>query len=136
MRQRRRREVPEDLARAAEELARWRQQREPGERIPARFWDTAVELAQRYGASRTATALRMGYYDLKRRLPHDATVRPKSRVPLTQPQFAELPLSPYLAANECVVEFEDGLGARLKIQWRGTAVPDLVALGRDFWKVV
>jgi hypothetical protein len=41
-------------------------------------------------------------------------------------------------SNECVVEFEDGAGARLRVHLRGSDVPDLVAcglvaLGRSFW---
>jgi len=41
-------------------------------------------------------------------------------------------------SNECVVEFEDGAGARLRVHLRGSDAPDLVAcglvaLGRSFW---
>lgn len=39
---------------------------------------------------------------------------------------------------ECVVEFEDGAGARLRVHLRGSGTPDLVAcglvaFGRNFW---
>ena len=55
MARRQRREVPRDLARAAERFVRWRRSRVVGERIPERLWNCAVDLAGRYGVSRTAT---------------------------------------------------------------------------------
>jgi hypothetical protein len=44
-------------------------------------------------------------------------------------------LSPPLVAAsvECVVEFEDGAGAILRVHLRGCDAPDLVALRRSFW---
>ena len=38
------------------------------------------------------------------------------------------------ASGECVVEFADGTGASLRIHLSGCQTPDLVALGRSFWR--
>jgi len=68
-----------------------------------------------------------------------------------RPAFIELSSSSSLqgvpsmgVSNECVVEFEDGAGARLRVHLRGSDAPDLVAcglvacglvaLGRSFWR--
>ena len=36
-------------------------------------------------------------------------------------------------ASECVIEFEDGGGAVMRVHLKGTEVPDVLALGRSFW---
>ncbi len=41
--------------------------------------------------------------------------------------------SGFVVGGKCVVEFEDGPGAILRVHLRGSDVPDLVALGRSFW---
>ena len=46
--------------------------------------------------------------------------------------FVELPPSP-LASNECVIEWEDAAGARMRVQVKGPNLPDLLALSRSFW---
>lgn len=60
--------LPAELARAAARRAQWRRTRERGTRIPESLWQAAVELAARYGVSKTAQVLRVDYYALKKRL--------------------------------------------------------------------
>ena len=60
--------IPADLARAARQFEEWRRHR-TGREIPAELWATAADLAGRYGVSRTARALRVQYYDLRKRVP-------------------------------------------------------------------
>jgi hypothetical protein len=43
----------------------------------------------------------------------------------------ELPSMPL--ASECVIEFEDGAGASMRVHLKGTDLPDVLALGRSFW---
>ena len=62
------RTIPAELSRAAARLDEWRRQRVKGERIPAPLWNMVLDLARRYGVSRTATTVRIGYYGLKKRL--------------------------------------------------------------------
>ena len=121
-----RRNVPLDLARAAERFAQWRRSRVLGERIPEALWRCAIDLAGRYGVSRTASALRVGYYELQKRratASHDT--------PAASPvAFVELPP---VTVGACLIEFENASGSRMRVQLPGGQLPDLVALGRSFW---
>ena len=134
MRERNRREVPADLSVVAERLGQWRRMRKRGERIPAAFWGQAVELAGRYGVNRTAQTLGLDYYHLKKRL-KKTFILAEPRQTGADVRFEELPASAFASALECVIQFENRAGARLRIEWRGSTAPDVAALGRDFWGV-
>lgn len=125
--------VPAELARAAARWAQWRRTRELGARIPESLWKLALELAARHGVSRTAIALRVDYYSLKKRL--DAQTPPR-RVGsgAAAPAFVELPPPSLATAGGCVIEFEKASGAKMRIELRGSPLPDLAALSRSFWE--
>jgi hypothetical protein len=127
------REVPADLSGVAERLERWRQGRKRGDRIPATLWGEAAELASRYGVNRTARALGLDYYHLKKRVKTSSRTGPRKSA--ADVRFEELPASAFAAPLECVIQFENSAGARLRIEWRGNTAPDVAALGRDFWGV-
>lgn len=77
-----------------------------------------------HGLNRTASALRLDYYALKKRIAKPSTA---------STEFVELP-TPWLpGGSECVIEMEDGQGARLRVQIRGTTGPDLVPLVSLLW---
>jgi hypothetical protein len=152
---RRHREIPAPLARGRDRFEIWRRTRPAGTRIPDVLWSLAVKLADHHGVSRTASVLGLDYYSLKKRVA--AGNSSVTSVPSTfvegsassdsasaRPAFIELSSSslqgvPSMGvSNECVVEFEDGAGARLRVHLRGSDAPDLVAcglvaLGRSFW---
>jgi hypothetical protein len=44
-------------------------------------------------------------------------------------------LPPLPVVSECVIEFEDAAGARMRVQLKGQNPPDLLALSRSFWNV-
>ncbi|MBM3998452.1 MAG: hypothetical protein FJ297_02725 [Planctomycetes bacterium] len=107
-----------------------------GARIPAALWELAVELAARHGVSRTSQALRVGYYSLQervesrgRKLAHSSAVQQGK-----SPTFVELSAAPFGAACECSIEVEKPCGTKLRVQVRGSQLPDLTALGREFWE--
>ena len=124
---RKRGDVPASLARGLDRFEAWRRGRKLRTRIPDRLWDVAVKLAVAHGLNRTASILKLDYYSLKKR------VEAKNAASSATPAFVELSPPPMTAAGECVVEFEDGAGASMRIHLRGCDVPDLVALGRSFW---
>ena len=66
---------------------------------------------------------RLLFYSLKKRV-DGASSQPKST-------FVELPSMPL--ASECVIEFEDGSGASMRMHLKGTDPPDVLALSRSFW---
>lgn len=127
--------VGADLSLAAEHLGQWRQLRKRGERIPAALWGQAVELAGRYGVNQTARALGLGYYQLKKRVKQKTSLPTRSRESGLNVRFEELPASAFASPLECVLQFENKRGARLRIEWRGSTAPDVAALGRDFWGI-
>jgi len=90
----------------------------------------AVASAREVGVSQTATVLKLDYYGLKRRMePHRSTTR---KTPPTA--FVEIPSPVVGQARECVIEFDDGRGASMRVHLKGMEVPDLLALGRSFWR--
>lgn len=135
---RRRGAIPGPLARGRDRFEAWRRTCCVGDRIPERLWSLAVALAAAHGLSRTATVLKLDYYSLRKRVAAGssdsgmaASPFVELRAPLPPSPFIELSASP-AAAGECVVELEDGSGARMFVHLRGCAVPDVVALARSF----
>lgn len=124
--------LPASLARAAARWAQWRRTRVLGTRIPEPLWELAVELATRHGVSRTASALRVDYYALKKRF--DAQTLSRRVGSTAAPAFVELTPPSLTGAGGCVIEFEKASGAKMRIELPGSQVPDLAALGRSFWE--
>lgn len=120
-------EMPTPLLRLKRKFAEWRSSRTPGQRIPRPLWNSAAKLAARHGLSQTATVLGLDYYSLKRR------VEQQSAETTSVAPFLELPSAPPAPASECIIELEDGTGASVRIQLKGTELPDLLELGRSFW---
>ena len=83
-------------------------------------------MAAKYGLNRTARALKLDYYSLKQRMDQ----QPAETAPAA---FFELPSPPVVQANECIIEFEDGAGASMRMHLKGSELPDLLAFGRSFW---
>jgi hypothetical protein len=91
------------------------------------LWHAAVKVAAEHGLNRTAQALKLDYYSLKKRLEEAAASSP------ARPLFVELPPAPVATVSECVIELEDAAGSRLRVQLKGQNAPDLLALSRSFW---
>jgi len=126
--------LPAALAKATARWAEWRRTREPGTRIPESLWQVAVEMAARYGVSKTALVLRVDYYALKKRLDAQTPPRRAGRTGASAPPFVELPPSPLAAAGGWVIEFAKASGAKMRIELPRDQVPDLAALSRSFWE--
>ena len=109
-------------------LERWRQTHRQRCPIPETLWIASANLAREFGLSRTAKALRLDYYALKKRL--DALVPP---VPV-ESRFVELVPPSSVVAAECIVEMEHPGGAKMRIHVQGVTVPDVAeVLSRTFW---
>ena len=121
-------DVPADLAKARERFARWRRSKQPGSRIPQPLWKLAVKLAGTHGLARTASALKLDYYSLKKQVEQADGGASASAA------FIEVPSAPLVANGECVIELEDGAGASMRLTVKGHAAPDLAALVGSFWK--
>lgn len=124
---RQRGELPQDLAQARSRFEAWRQRRPGGRRIPQPLWDLAVRLVSQHGLSRTATALGLDYYSLKKRA-EAAGQEPLSRCPA----FVELP-APLSVGKQALFELDNGAGATMRVQLLGYDAADVEALARRFW---
>ena len=111
------------------------------------MWASAAAAAGKHGLSKTANALRVNYYALKKRLAAKAAadcraskkrmgrrtaVGNRSETEGTA-EFVELPSFAASDSGECLLEWEDASGEKLRVRLRGVGMPDLAALGRSFW---
>jgi hypothetical protein len=109
-------------------LDAWRKTRKRRSRIPDHLWESAVKAAGQYGLHKTAKALHLDYNALKKRL-KIVTEGNKSA-----PAFVEL-ISPVSSPNsECLIELESRHGEKMRIHFKGAALPDLGTLGNMFWR--
>ena len=125
---RKRGDNPGSLVRGRERFEAWRCSRKVGARIPEKLWSLAVTLAEAHGLSRPASALKVDYHSLKNRVAGrngDSSSLAPAFIELSPP-----PLVP--SASECVIELEDGFGARMRVHLRGCEIPDLAVLCQSF----
>lgn len=115
-------ELPPVLARAECRFREWRQKRTIGARIPEPLWTLAVKLAIAHGVCRTASALDLDYYSLKKRLEAVDGLGPASK-----PAFVELP-APLAIGKQCTFELGDGVESTLRIHLVGYDAAEVAAL--------
>jgi hypothetical protein len=116
--------VPAEIEETQLQFEAWRRERKRGQRIPEKLWAAAVEMGKQHGVWPTARALHLDHSRLKRRV-HNSEDNEKSGA------FVEL-ISQGAMLCACSVEMEDGRGARMRIELKGTAA-DVTALSRTFW---
>lgn len=120
-------DLPRDLARARSRFQAWRRRRRHvNSHIPDPLWRLAVGLVDKHGISRTASALRLDYYSLKKQV-EDAAGQPQP----SEPAFIELP-SP-VVGKQCLFELDNGAGSTMRVQLTGYDAADLEALSRSLW---
>ena len=127
-------DLPADLENTRRRLEQWRQRHQAPTPLPESLWAEAVKLAGRYGVSRTARALRVGYYSLKDRVEKQTGSSAAGSPAAGAATFLELAVSPRSGAGECILEWEDAAGGKMRVHLKGAEVPDLVALSRSFWE--
>lgn len=131
---RRQREVPARLARLQERFGEWRRTRTFGTRIPEQLWASAAKVAVSCGVSQTAIALGLSYCALKKRVDRASSKSAPARKPASTPAFIELADSlPLACTGECIADFENPDGAKMRVHLKGGDDPDIIALARSFW---
>jgi hypothetical protein len=122
MRRRTRQALPAGLERARQRFERWRRTRGKGRpRIPESLWAVAAKAARGFGVHQTSRALRLDYVVLKRHVVAEEVV---------PPDFVELIPAGSGNGAECVLELEEPSGTRIRIELKGIASPDVIALTR------
>ena len=112
---------------------RWHRGQSVGTRIPDSLWAAAVKMARSYGICRTAGALRVNYYALKKQVEQSPAATPSLPEGGAVATFLELASPASKACCECTWELEDAGGAKMRVHLKGFATPDLAALSRSFW---
>jgi hypothetical protein len=129
--------LPAPLEGVRQRFERWRQTHKVRTRIPDALWAAAVKMAGRYGLHRTAQALPVEYYSLKKRVERESARAPVETtatfLELTPPADHNLTSAP-MGGCEYTLELEDGAGAKMRIHVKGVEPPDLATLSRDLWK--
>lgn len=119
--------LPAGLAKARVRFARYRSGRRVRGALAEGLWSLAVELAGEHGLHRTARALGLDYYSLKKRL--GGVVEGGSGAAV---DFIECLPAEITRGTECTVELEDGSGAKLRMHLRGVGSPDLAGIAFAF----
>ena len=123
--------LPSRLKAVRQELERWRRTRRKRSPIPEALWESATELAQEHGTSKVAQALRLNYYDLKKRVDASTALT----VMASSPAFVEVDAPCGFPGGGCQVALESPGGRRMSIQVRGPqAGVDVAALCEAFWR--
>ncbi len=125
-------DLPARLEGVRARFERWRGRQSVRSRIPDPLWAAAVKMARSYGICRTARALRVNYYALKKRVEQESVAagRPEGGAAAT---FLELASPASTRCCECTWELEDAGGAKMRVHLKGFETPDLAALSRSFW---
>jgi hypothetical protein len=89
-------------------------------------------MAGRYGLYRTARALRVEYYSLKKRVEQQSAASRRRRESGSVAAFVELPPPPLVGVCDCILEMEDAAGVKMRCQVKTTTPPDLAVLCRSF----
>ncbi len=126
-----RRAEPPQLQPLAQRLQGWRATRSRGQRIPEELWKAAADLARVHGLSRTATALKLSYADLQRRLSGQRVSRRGRQ--LSPPAFVELAPALPASLRECgTLEVVQGSGSRLIVRLPNAKPRELLPLVKLF----
>lgn len=124
--------IPIALSTARHQFDHWRsQQPNKRTRLPKELWRQAVALAQEHGLNKTARALGLKYYSLKKHL--DETSADDLMPAKTEPDFIEFVggvTTPDCV--ECMIEWVDGSDVTVRMHIKGAGLSDLTSLARVF----
>lgn len=120
--------APAEVRRAQQVFARWRAQKGPRERIPARLWRVAARLCRSHSVHQVARWLRLNHTSLQDQVGR----RSKAPPPSAATRFIEWPAPtgflPPIASTEYVVEVGAAVGETVRIRARGATVSEVAAL--------
>jgi hypothetical protein len=136
-------DIPHDIRKVQRRFEQWRSAHTGRLPIPERLWTAATELARVHGVFPTAKVLHLEYGKLKQLMEADspAAKKPVRRSPRSRarrawstapPAFVELIAPRPGSSSECRVELEGPRG-RMRIDFKGVATAELVALSRALW---
>jgi hypothetical protein len=120
------------VARVQLDLAAWRQRRKHREPIPEALWRVIVPLARAHGLSPVTQALRLNYTSLKRHVL--ASPSPSTGSQVAGPGFIEVPVAPWAAGTQWVIELEDRIGSKLTLRLAQGGSAEALAMAQGLWR--
>jgi hypothetical protein len=135
--------IPPHMRKVYLRLKRWRSSHTGRLPIPEPLWAAAAELARGHGIFPTAKALHLEYGKLKQRAEAAGPVAkgrvakapaavPRRARPTAPPTFVEL-IAPRPGSFPAGVVELEGPRGRMRIELKGVATAELVALSRALW---
>jgi len=123
--------TPTPLSIARHQLDQWRNQQQGRKRLPQELWSKAVALAREHGLNKTARTLGLKYDSLKKHL--EASPAGASGAGRARPEFMELlPREMMPSSLECMIEWENASGGKMRMHVKGASMADLASFARGF----
>ena len=119
--------LPLALSKVRRQFDQWRSRHRKHTRLPQELWRQAAALAREHGLNKTARALGLDYYSLKKHLDQMAA---EQLIPAkAEPDFIELvPGMMPSGTVECTIEWVDGGGSTVRMHIKGAGLSELVSL--------
>ena len=121
-----------DLGQLKNRFADWRRQRKRGARVPKELWESAVALSSKHSVSEISRTLRIDYPRLKRRV--EAAGNTPEEGECSPATFVEVGTTEFTPSADCVVEFENAKGMKVRMCFRKGSDLDFAALSKAFWR--
>ena len=112
---------------------RWRRTRRVRSRVPESLWAAAVKMARMCGVHRTARALRVDYYSLRKRVEQEVAEADACRKREPWLRLSSWPVPRGLVLANALWSWRTPGGAKMRVHLKGVEAPDLAALSRSFW---
>ena len=136
--------IPHNLRKVYRRLQRWRSSHTGRLPIPESLWAAAAERAREHGIFPTVKVLHLEYGKLKQRAEAAGSVAkgrvakapvavPRHARPTAPPAFVEL-IAPRPGSFPAGVVELEGARGRMRIELKGVATAELVALSRALWE--
>ena len=123
--------LPTALSTARRQFDQWRSRHRKRARLPKELWRQAAVMAREHGLSKTASALGLGYYSLKKHLNEVAC---EQVIPAkSDSNFIDLlPVAMTPGFMECTIEWADGNGSTVRMHIKGAGLSDLASVAGVF----
>ena len=124
--------IGSELEQLKNRFEEWREHRKKGARVPKELWDSAIRLSKDHSVSELSRILRLDYPKLKKRV--GALRHNPEKGKIMPPTFVEIGTTQPAVDADCILEFENPKGVKVKIHFRRGSDLDFAALSKAFWR--
>jgi hypothetical protein len=123
--------VSPQLAEVARRFERWRRSREKQSRVPEELWAAAAALSTQHSVNEIARTLHLNHTSLKARI---SSKEGEGRCDSRTSRFVEVELGESQVGGGCVVEMQEGEGARMRIYLGAGRMDEVVRVAEAMWR--